>query len=107
MWSMSSRTCRRSAWSRTSLRTVVAAAFCAAAAALSVPARAQHAGVFRGSLDDPAIDYSSPALNNVITDVNRALLDGSLRFTFAGRGGFLQSALDALHLPVSSQLLVF
>lgn len=68
---------------------------------------AQHAGTFRGSLDDPAIAYSTAPLNNVIVDVNRKLQDGSLRLAFDGRGGFLRSALDALQLPVDSQLLVF
>ena len=68
---------------------------------------AQHAGTFRGSLDDPSINYSNASLNNLVSDVNSRLLDGSLRFRFDGRSGFLQSALDALQLPVDSQLLVF
>jgi hypothetical protein len=68
---------------------------------------AQHAGRFRGSLDDPAINYSSGPLDNVVVDVNRQLRDGTLKFTFDSRNGFLNSALDALQLPIDSQLLVF
>jgi hypothetical protein len=74
---------------------------------LSIHLAAQHAGAFRGSLDDPSIDYAARPLNNVVDDVNRRLERGELRFTFSGRGGFLQSALDALQLPVDSQMLVF
>jgi hypothetical protein len=76
------------------------------AGAVSAPS-AQHAGAFRGSLDDPAIAYSTAALDNAVVDVNRKLQDGRLQFGFDTRSGFLQSALDALQLPIDSQLLVF
>jgi len=76
-------------------------------AALCVRAVAQHAGAFRGSLDDPAIAYATTSLNNVVDDLNKRLENGGVQFTFDGRSGFLQSALDALKLPVDSQLLVF
>jgi hypothetical protein len=76
-------------------------------AALCVHIGAQHAGAFRGSLDDPAIAYSTTTLNNVVVEVNRRLQDGGVRFAFDSRSGFLASALDALKLPVDSQLLVF
>jgi hypothetical protein len=68
---------------------------------------AQRAGSFMGSSEDPAIKYSSASLINVVEDVNRKLKDGSVQLTFEGRGGFLRSALDALQIPVDSQLLVF
>jgi hypothetical protein len=72
------------------------------------PAEAQRAGAFKGSSDDPAIRYSTTtALNNVVVEVNRKLEDGSVQLTFDGRSGFLQSALEALRIPVDSQLLVF
>jgi hypothetical protein len=71
------------------------------------PAGAQRAGTFMGSLDDPAIRYSTAPLNNVVDDLNKKLQDGSVRLTFEGRSGYLQSALEALQLPVDSQLLVF
>ena len=72
------------------------------------PVGAQRAGAFKGSADDPAIRYSTTeALNNAVVEVNRKLQDGTVELTFDGRSGFLQSALDALRIPVDSQLLVF
>jgi hypothetical protein len=69
---------------------------------------AQRAGTFKGSSDDPAIRYSTTdALNNAVVEVNRKLQDGTVRLTFDGRSGFLRSALEALGIPVDSQLLVF
>jgi len=75
--------------------------------ALRASVDAQRAGTFMGSTEDQAIKYSTAALNNVVVDVNRKLQDGSLQFTFDDRSGYLKSALEALKLPVDSQLLVF
>jgi hypothetical protein len=89
-------------------RTVLAAALCAFVAALvSSPIDAQRAGAFRGSTEDPAIKYTTAAVNNLVADVNRKLLDGELNLSFEGRSGYLRSALDALQIPADSQLLVF
>lgn len=61
-----------------------------------------------GSFDDPAIRYSTTTtLNNAVVEVNQKLQDGTVQLTFDGRSGFLQSALEALRIPVESQLLVF
>jgi hypothetical protein len=68
---------------------------------------AQRAGAFRGATEDPAIKYSTAPLNNLVADVNRKIQDGALRLRFEGRGGYLRSALEALQIPVDSQLLVF
>ena len=76
-------------------------------AGMRAPWMRQRAGAFMGSSDDPAIRYSAAPLNNAVVDVNRRLQDGSLQFTFESRSGFLRSALDALQIPVDSQLLVF
>lgn len=72
-----------------------------------VPVDAQRAGAFRGSVDDPAIRYTTATLNNPVDDLNRKLQDGTLTFTYDPRSGFLASALEALQLPLDSQLLVF
>jgi len=69
--------------------------------------RGQHAGTFKGSLDDVAIAYSTTAPDNVVSVLNTQLQEGRLQFTFDERAGFLPAALDALHLPLDSQLLVF
>ncbi|MBF8300257.1 MAG: hypothetical protein HW394_627 [Acidobacteria bacterium] len=71
------------------------------------PVDAQRAGAFRGSPDDPAIGYSTAPLNNAVVEVNKQLQDGAVQLTFDGRSGFLRSALEALRIPVDSQLLVF
>jgi hypothetical protein len=70
-------------------------------------ADAQRGGTFMGSTDDPAIRYSTAPLNNAVVDVNRKLQEGAAQLTFDGRSGFLRSALEALQIPVDSQLLVF
>src|SRR5262252_9555089 len=71
------------------------------------PLSAQRAGTFMGSFDDPAIGYSRMPLDNVVVDVNKRLQDGSLHFAFDSQSGYLKSAIEALQLPVDSQLLVF
>jgi len=71
------------------------------------PVYAQHAGAFKGSLDDPAIQYGTAPLDNVVVDVNRKLRDGTLKFSYDRRNGFLTAALDAFQLSTDSQLLVF
>jgi hypothetical protein len=90
------------------VRSLLVTAACAlVAAVLSAPMAAQRAGAFRGSTEDPAIRYTTAPLNNLVVDVNRKLQDGTLTLTFEGRGGYLRSALEALQLPVESQMLVF
>ena len=74
---------------------------------MRAPVDAQRAGAFKGSSNDPAIRYSTTPLNNVVVDVNNKLQNGGVQFAFDRRSGFLQSALDALQIPVDSQLLVF
>jgi hypothetical protein len=74
---------------------------------MRAPVDAQRAGAFKGSSDDPAIRYSTTPLNNVVVDVNDKLHNGAVQFAFDRRSGFLRSALEALRIPVDSQLLVF
>ncbi len=68
---------------------------------------AQRAGSFMGSSEDPAIKYSTAPLSNAVVDVNRKLQAGTIQLAYEGRGGFLRSALDALEIPIDTQLLVF
>jgi hypothetical protein len=89
-------------------RPLLAVALCVLLlAAMRASVDAQRAGTFMGSPDDPAIRYSTGPVNNVVVDVNKKLHDGTLQFTFDSRSGYLRSALEALQLPVDSQLLVF
>lgn len=89
-------------------RSLLAAGWCLCLiCAIWTRLEAQRSGAFRGSTEDPAIKYSSSPLSNVVDDVNKRIQDGSVRLTSEGRSGFLRSALDALQIPVDSQLLVF
>lgn len=63
--------------------------------------------MFMGSANDPGIAYASGALDNVVETLNRRLEAGTARLSFEGRSGYLRSALQAMGLPVESQLLVF
>jgi hypothetical protein len=85
--------------------TAGATVFCVLLAAAAI--RGQHAGTFKGSLDDAAIAYSTTSPDNVVSVLNEQLAAGRVHFAFDERVGFLPATLDALHLPVDSQLLVF
>jgi len=89
-------------------RTLLALGFCLCVlGGVWAPIDAQRAGAFKGSSNDPAIRYSTAPLHNAVVDVNRQLQDRAVQLTFEGRSGFLRSALEALQIPVDSQLLVF
>jgi len=89
-------------------KTLLALALCSfALGGMWAPVDAQRAGAFMGSSDDPAIRYSTTPLRNAVVEVNKKLQDGAVQLTFDGRSGFLRSALEALQIPVDSQLLVF
>ena len=64
-------------------------------------------GMFLGSTEDPAIRYGTAPLDNAVVALNRKLKDGTIQLALDGRGGYLQSALEALDIPVDSQMLVF
>ena len=89
-------------------RTLLVVGFCLCVlGGIWAPIDAQRAGAFMGSSNDPAIRYSTAPLNNVVVEVNKQLQDRAVQLTFEGRSGFLRSALEALQIPVDSQLLVF
>ena len=64
------------------------------------------AGVFTGELDHPAIQYSTRAVHDPVAALN-AKLDSGEALVFEPQHGYLQSVLDALGIPVESQLAVF
>src|SRR5579871_1715099 len=57
--------------------------------------------------DHPAIEYETRPEHNVISELNAKLREGKIRLTFAGGPGYLGSVLEALRVPVESQLVVF
>ena len=67
----------------------------------------QRGGAYRASRDHPAILYTNGAVDNAVEDLNRRLEEGSASLAFEGRNGYLGALLDALDMPVESQVLVF
>ena len=55
----------------------------------------------------PAIEYGKRPTTDRVADLNRRILDGTAHLTFEPAHGYLRSVLDALHVPVESQMLVY
>src|SRR5690348_14973942 len=60
-----------------------------------------------GDRDDAAIRYAIRPEHNVISDLNAKLREGKVQLAFDGTPGYLRSTLQALNVPVESQLVVF
>jgi hypothetical protein len=63
-------------------------------------------GVFTGALDHPAIDYYRRPVHDPVAELNRKL-DRGRKLEFEPVHGYLQAVLEALGIPVESQLAVF
>jgi hypothetical protein len=68
---------------------------------------AQRPDAFLQSRDHPAIAYTLTPPNDPIAQLNRQLEAGSITLARDGASGYLRSILEALHVPVESQVLVF
>ena len=68
---------------------------------------AQRPDAFSESRSHPAIDYNSAPVNTAITELNRKLDEGKATLSFDPASGYLRSALDALGVPIESQMLVY
>jgi len=79
----------------------------AIAAATAIVARAQFSDSFVASRDVPAIAYSTAPVTDRVAALNERLRDGRAKLTFDGRNGYLRSVLDALNVPVESQVTPF
>ncbi|HTB15964.1 MAG TPA: hypothetical protein VK752_30550 [Bryobacteraceae bacterium] len=64
------------------------------------------AGVFTGALDHPAIEYSTRPVHDPVAALN-AKLDRDQTLAFEPEHGYLKAVLDALAIPVESQIAVF
>ena len=67
----------------------------------------QRRGVFLESRDHPAIRYSDGARTDVVTALDRAVQAGDTELGFEPTTGYLLAVLDALDIPVESQVTVF
>jgi hypothetical protein len=75
---------------------------CIAAAAIA--AQAQFADSFVASRDVPSIAYSTAPVADRVAALNARLRDGRTQLKFDDRNGYLRSVLDALNVPVESQV---
>jgi len=81
----------------------LAAGLIAAAAAWS----GDLEGLFAGGLDHPAIQYSTAPANDPVARLNRQLQEGAVHLRFEAPQGWLRSVLQALDIPIESQMAVF
>jgi hypothetical protein len=64
-------------------------------------------GLFVADPHHPAIQYTTYPLNDFVSRLNRNIQAGKVRLNFDGRQGYLRSVLEALHIPIESQIVVF
>lgn len=88
-------------------RVFIAVAVCALALAQLTVVRGQARDAFSGSFKDPAIDYLNAPLHDAVTTLAGDVEAGRRRLGFDPANGYLKSVLDALAIPVESQVVVF
>ncbi len=62
------------------------------------------------ALDHPAIDYFNSSKHpprDVVADLKRKVEDGKIQLKFDGETGYLRALLQALNVPIESQMAVF
>ncbi len=59
-----------------------------------------------GVLTNPAIGYYTTPPHDAVADLNRRIEEGSLRLSYEAVSGFLRTTLEALQVPIESQMLV-
>ena len=101
----------RSAWLVASMAMIVAGVIVGAVVGAVVGVTAASTGQFTerplaGALAHPAIGYYTRPAHDLVTELNRHVEDGTVRVNFDEDTGYLRSVLDALHVPVESQMLV-
>ena len=79
----------------------------ALAAAAVATVHGQPSNAFRASRDHPAIAYSTGPVDNAVVDLNRQVREGAVELAFDGESGYLRAVLEALDIPVESQVTVF
>ncbi len=85
----------------------VGAAVSLGLAAALATASTQRDDAFGESRDHPAIAYTGTEPRDAVAGLNRRLAAGEARLRFDPAHGYLESALEALGVPVASQVLVY
>lgn len=68
---------------------------------------AQLSGPFVTSLDHPAIEYATRPAQNAVSELNRKIQSDQIQLPFDRVNGYLRSTLEALDIPIESQMAVF
>jgi hypothetical protein len=76
-------------------------------AAFAPSGHAQLTDSFTNWAGHPAIAYATHPVADPVALLNRSLRDGRVQLKFEGPSGYLRSTLDALRIPVESQIAVF
>ena len=66
-----------------------------------------RAGVSAISLDDPTIQYNARMPHDAVSYLNQRIQRGEVHLQYERPQGYLRSVLEALEVPVESQLVVF
>jgi hypothetical protein len=61
---------------------------------------------FEGSADHPAIGYSQPA-HDPVAELNQKLQEGKVELRYDKTAGYLRSVLEALRIPIESQVVAY
>jgi hypothetical protein len=85
---------------------VVAAGLACALIGTIGAAATQRDDAFGESRDHPAIAYTETPSSDAVTRLNARLASGETRLRFDPANGYLESVLEALGVPVTSQVLV-
>ncbi len=89
------------------MKAATALTWSAALLAASVGLVAQREGAFSASRDHPAIGYTDGPIANTVTELIDGVEQGRVKLAFDPVSGYLRSVLDALAVPVESQVLVY
>ncbi len=65
------------------------------------------AQIFSGARDHPAINYENRPTKDAVGLLNEKLRSNEIKLKYVGERGFLDSVLDALKVPIESQIAVF
>jgi len=64
-------------------------------------------GLFDPGPEHPAIGYATRPAKDPVSELNRKIHEGKVQLKFDGEQGYLRSVLEALDVPIESQLIVF
>jgi hypothetical protein len=73
----------------------------------AVAVLAELGGASLASPDHPAIEYATRPANDPVAQLNHKIQAGQVQLKFEGIQGYLRSVLEALDIPIESQMVVF